>query len=309
MIGLGTWQFGSTGWGWGRDFGEREAKAIVQRALDMGVTLIDTAEVYGRGESERVLGEALGHRRPDAFIATKLWPLHALGRQVKPALARSLERLGVERVDLYQMHWPNPAVPLRWTMAGMREALDEGLIGQAGVSNFSLTRWQKAERALRRQVVSNQVPYNLFQRGAELDLIPFARTTDRVVIAYSPLAQGLLSGRYGTYNVPGGYRRVNKLFIEENIRRAQPVLDVLSEVADAHQASLAQIALAWTVRGTNVVAIPGAKSVRQVEENAAAADITLADDEVFALNKAANTFDPISRRRNAGDLVRRLVAR
>jgi aryl-alcohol dehydrogenase-like predicted oxidoreductase len=307
VIGLGAWQFGSTGWGWGRDFGEREAQAIVRRALDLGVTLFDTAEVYGRGESERVLGEALGHRRPDAFLATKVWPLHALGFQVQSALAKSLSRLGTQSVELYQMHWPNPAVPLKWTMAGMREARKRRLVDNVGVSNFGLARWRQADKALGAPVVSNQVPYNLLQRDAEHELIPFARANDRIVIAYSPLAQGLLTGRYGTYNVPGGYRRLNKLFLEENIRRAQPVLDTLSEVADAHHASLAQIALAWTIRGSNVVAIPGAKSVRQLEENVGAAEIALADDEVFALSTAANAFDPISRRSNARDMVRRLA--
>jgi aryl-alcohol dehydrogenase-like predicted oxidoreductase len=307
-IGLGTWQFGSAGWGWGREFNEAEAQAIVKRALELGITLFDTAEIYGHGESERVLGAALGKcHRGDPFVATKLWPLHAMRHQVKPALARSLERLDMPRVDLYQMHWPNPAIPLGWTMSGMRKAQEAGLVDRIGVSNFTLDRWKKADSALKSPVVSNQVPYNLLQREAEDDVIPFAQHHDRLVIAYSPLAQGLLTGRYGTYNIPGGYRKVNKLFLPDNILRAQPVLDVLKDVADEHHASLAQIALAWTIRESNVVAIPGAKSVRQLEENAAAADIILRDDELRALDRASRRFEAIPRRKNVRDFVKGVV--
>ena len=307
VIGLGAWQLGSKGWGWGSEFGPAEAHAIVQRALELGVSLFDTAEVYARGRSESILGEALAGRRDEAFIATKLWPLHALRRQVVPAARRSLQRLGMARVELYQVHWPNPIVPLAWTMAGMRDAREAGLTTAVGVSNFGLSRWRRAEVALGGPIVSNQVPYSLLDRGAERELIPFARAEGRTIIAYSPLAQGLLSGRYDASHLPGGFRRANALFTPEGMRSARPVLAVLNEVAAAHGATPAQIALAWCVRLPNVVAIPGAKSVWQMEQNAEAAGITLSDDEQAVLDEASAAFERPGRARSVGLLATRFL--
>lgn len=309
VVGLGTWQFGSRGWGWNREFGPPEAEAIVKRALELGITLFDTAEIYGGGHSERILGRALAERRSEAYVATKLWPTHMLRRQVVPSLQRSLSRLGMERAELYQLHWPNPLAPLSWTMAGMRDARAAGLVDEVGVSNFGLGRWRRADAALGSPVISNQVRYNLVQRTAERELIPFAQAENRLILAYSPLAQGLLSGRYTPDSRPGGYRRANKLFLPENIRRVQPVLATLREVAEAHRVSPAQVALAWTVRQPGVAAIPGAKSVRQVEENAEAADIDLTAQEVKALNEAAIAFKPVTRIRGLGELAKQMVTR
>ena len=307
VIGLGVWQFGSKDWGWGSDFHADDANDIVQSALELGVNLFDTAEIYGGGSSEAILGAALGTRRDEAFVATKLWPLHGLRRQVGPAARRSLMRLQMERVELYQVHWPNPLVPLAWTMAGMRDVLEAGLVGAVGVSNFNLSRWRRADAALGVPVAANQVSYSLLKRGAERDLLPFAQAEDRVIIAYSPLAQGLLSGRYDPSTLPGGVRRANPLFTPENARRLRPVLDVLRQVADAHAATMAQIALAWCVHRPNVVAIPGAKSVRQMEENAAAADIELSADEVAALDAVSSAFRPTGRVRGLGQVARRIL--
>ena len=309
VVGLGAWQFGSRGWGWNTEFGESDAHLIVTRALELGITLFDTAEIYSGGHSERILGAAIAEHRPDAYIATKIWPLHALRRQVVPALRRSLARLGMDKADLYQLHWPNPLVPLAWTFAGMRDARVAGLVDQIGVSNFGRARWQRADAALGSPVISNQVPYNLVERKAEREVIPFAQANDRLILAYSPLAQGLLSGRYSVDNIPGGFRRTNALFLPENIRRIQPVLDVLTEVAEAHRVTPAQIALAWTIRAPRVAAIPGAKSVWQLEQNAEAADIELTPDQVIALDEASDAFRPLTRVRGASQLLKRLVSR
>lgn len=308
VVGLGAWQFGSKGWGWGSEFGTQEAQAIVTRALELGITLFDTAEIYGGGLSETVLGQALGDRRPEAYVATKLWPFHPLRRQVKPTLQRSLERLGTDRVELYQVHWPNPIVPLAWTMAGMRDAREAGLVDEVGVSNFGLGRWRRADAAFGISVVSNQVPYNLLHREPERDLIPFAQANDRMILAYSPLAQGLLSGRYNRTNLPGGFRRTNSLFTPENLRRAQPMLDALVQIAEAHRVVPAQIALAWTVRQPAVAAIPGAKSVWQLEQNAEAADIDLTVDESTALDEVSRAFHPVGRIRGWKPMLKRLIA-
>jgi len=156
-IGLGCWQFGSSDWGYGEDYARREAGAIVNRALDLGVNLVDTAEIYGYGRSERIVGEAIRGRRDEVFLATKLFPVMPLAPVVQQRARASARRLGVDTIDLYQVHWPNPFVPNGPTMDGMRRVIDEGLVRYAGVSNFPLTRWQDAERRLGRPVISNQV--------------------------------------------------------------------------------------------------------------------------------------------------------
>jgi aryl-alcohol dehydrogenase-like predicted oxidoreductase len=312
VIGLGAWQFGSPEWGWGRELGPPEAQAIVERARALGITLIDTAEIYGHGESERVLGRILAApgARESVVLATKVTPNWPTRERVKAAAHASLARLDTDRIDLYQMHWPNPLVPQSSTMAGMRSLQDGGLVRQVGVSNYGLGRWREAEAALGRPVVSDQVHYNLLRRVPERDLLPYAARRGRLVIAYSPLAQGVLAAKYHAGNLPAGTREGNLLFTEENLRRAEPVLEALREVAAAHDATPAQIALAWVIHHPHVVAIPGAKSVAQVESNAAAADIVLADDEFLHLTQASDSFhrDTLaSAARLAGRRARRLL--
>jgi aryl-alcohol dehydrogenase-like predicted oxidoreductase len=293
-VGLGTWQFGSREWGYGDAYASGEAAAIVRRARELGITLFDTAEVYGFGRSERILGDALGAERAGVVVATKVFPVAPFPPVIRNRLAGSARRLGLHRVPLYQVHQPNPLVPDSVIMPGMRELLDAGRIGAVGVSNYSLQRWQAADAALGRPVVSNQVHFSLAAPGALEDLVPFAERENRMVMAYSPLAQGLLGGRYGVDNRPGGVRAANPLFGTENLRRAEPLLGVLREVAAAHDVAPAQVALAWLIALPRVVVIPGASSVAQVEANAAAAEIDLRPDEQAALTAAARAFSPVS---------------
>lgn len=309
-IGLGTWQFGSREWGYGAEY-ERRTRAIVDRALECGVTFFDSAEIYALGRSERLLGEALSGASGDvhgqAFVATKIFPVLPVSVVVEQRAVASAARLGVRTIDLYQVHQPNPVIRDGTTMAGMRRLQDVGLIEHVGVSNYSLARWRDAERALGRPVLSNQVEYSLAQLAPEQDLLPHAAAERRLVIAYSPLAQGLLSGRYDASNHPSGsVRRMNPLFLSENLDRAAGLLAVLREVADAHQVTPSQAALAYLVHHPQVVAIPGASSVEQVEANAAAADVVLAEDEHDALQSAARAFRPV---RGARALPRVLTAR
>ncbi len=201
-IGLGTWQFGSREWGYGEGYAAGAAKEIVRRARDLGVTLFDTAEVYGFGRSERILGEALGDERADVVVASKLFPVAPFPPVVRNRLEGSARRLGLRKVPLYQVHQPNPVVPDTVTMPGLRALLDEDRIGAVGVSNYSLQRWRAADAALGRPVISNQVQFSLARPDALEDLVPFAEREGRVVIAYSPLAQGLLGGRYGVDTGP-----------------------------------------------------------------------------------------------------------
>jgi len=294
--GLGTWQFGSKEWGYGDPYAEREAHAIVRRALELGVTLFDTAEIYGFGRSERILGRALGDDREAVFIATKIFPVVPVAPVVEQRAVASANRLGVRRLDLYQVHQPNPVVRDGTTMRGMLALQRVGLVGEVGVSNYSLDRWQAAEAALGSRVLSNQVRYSLVSRSPERDVLPFADAHGRVVIAYSPLAQGLLSGRYNRISRPGNrVRATNPLFLPDNLERADDLIMVLREVADAHAATPAQIALAWVLhRRPAVVAIPGASSVEQLETNVAAAEIELTEDEYQALQGASDRFHPVA---------------
>lgn len=282
VIGLGTWQFGSMEWGYGRDYNDRVAGAIVRRALDLGVNLIDTAEVYGLGRSERIVGRAIQGRRDDVFLATKIFPI-GLPFMTGFRARWSLRRLGVDRVDLYQQHWPSPMFPPQSTMQRFKRLLDEGLILHAGVSNHSLAQWQACEAALGGPVLSNQVRFSLLDRRPEREILPWAQREGRIVIAYSPLGQGLLSGKYQTAT-PSNFRRMRGDFSVAARASREPLLAALREVGAAHHATPAQIALAWLVAKPDVVAIPGASSVAQLEENVAAGDITLAGDETSRLD-------------------------
>jgi aryl-alcohol dehydrogenase-like predicted oxidoreductase len=313
-IGLGTWQFGSREWGYGADYADREATTIVRRALELGITMFDTAEVYGFGRSERILGRALGDDLPRVFLATKILPVWPVAPVVQQRGVASANRLGARTLDLYQVHAPNPAVRDGTIMRGMRALQRTGLVDEVGVSNYSLKRWSAAEEALTGQggarVLSNQVRYSLADRRPERDLVPYAEKRGRIVIAYSPLAQGLLSGRYDRDTRPSNRVRVgNALFLPENLERAAGLIAALREVADAHSATPAQVALAWVLRSPAVVAIPGASSVAQLESNAAAAEIDLTDEEHAALSAASDAFQPVGGVAAAPNLLRSRLKR
>lgn len=308
-IGLGTWQFGSREWGYGDRYASGAARDIVQRALALGVTLFDTAEVYGLGKSERILGEALGDRRSEVAVASKVFPVAPFPAVIKQRERASARRLQLDRIPLYQIHQSNPVVPDSVIMPGMRDLLESGDIGAAGVSNYSLSRWQLADAALGRPVASNQVHFSLAHPQALDRLVPFAESEHRIIIAYSPLAQGLLGGKYDVDNRPGGVRALNSLFGTENLRRIEPLLQTLRSVAAEVDAKPAQVALAWLISLPGVVAIPGASSVEQLEFNVAAADIELSAESRDALTAAARAFRPVSTGRFLTDMVREKLRR
>jgi aryl-alcohol dehydrogenase-like predicted oxidoreductase len=309
-IGLGTWQFGSKEWGYGQDYAQTEAGKILERALDLGITLIDTAEIYGRGESERIVGKYLDGRRAEAFVATKVLPILPTARFVEKHGRASAARLGIDVIDLYQIHWPNPVVPISQQMDGMRRLQQAGIVNAVGVSNFSLARWKAAENALGGPVFSNQVQYSLVARKPDAELVPYAQRNDRLVIAYSPLGMGLLSGRYDAAHPPKGSARINNsLFLPENIERARPLIDAVREIATAHDATPTQVALAWVVQHPNVVAIPGASSVAQLEANAAAADLELSADDVERLTRTSDEFRPTKGVAAAPKIIKRHITK
>ncbi len=213
----------------------------------------------------------------------------------EPVVARqaagSRRRLEVDALDLYYAHWPNPFVSVRRTMQALRPLVADGAVRRVGVSNYGLDQWQDAERALRAPVIANQVKFSLVSAGPALDLVPYAAAMDRIVVAYSPLAQGLLTdGLAESAPRPRGVRRASSLFQPGARRRLAPLSALLHEIADAHGATPAQVALAWVIRHPNTIAIPGARTIEQLEENAAAADLALADDEFARLSAEASMF-------------------
>jgi aryl-alcohol dehydrogenase-like predicted oxidoreductase len=293
-IGVGCWQFGSTDWGYGKSYGDTTAVDIVHTALDLGVNLLDTAEVYARGVSEAIVGRAIEGRRDEAYVATKFLPIMPTGSRAYEHGRQSSMRIGIDTIDLYQIHWPNPVVPLTNTMSGMRRLQDEGIVTDVGVSNYSAGRWRKAEVALGRPVHSNQVQFSLVNRKPDDEIVPYAQSNDRLVIAYSPLAQGFLGGRYDR-NSPrpsGSARTMNPLFLPENLDAGTPLIETLRQVAKAHDATPAQVALAWLIAKPNVVAIPGASSLEQLRHNVAAADLDLSTDELAQLTDESLRFQP-----------------
>lgn len=290
QIGIGSWQIGSKYWGWGSEYSEQETIMAVKKAIELGINFIDTAEMYGDGESERVIGKAIKNLRENVVIATKVWPTHLTYDGVLKACERSLRRLGVDVIDLYQIHWPNPFIPIGQTMKAMERLVKEGKIRYIGVSNFSLRKLIQAQEALRNnEIVSNQVKYNMIEREAEKELLPFAEKNKITIIAYSPLAQGLLTGKYGPEYRPRDYiRRINTLFDKENLRRLQPLISLLKEIASKRGKTPAQVALNWLIRRPEVIAIPGVKRPSQAEENAGAADFNLTDAELRMIDEVLN---------------------
>jgi len=318
-IGLGTHQFASAAWGYGERLTVHEAGAIVRRALELGVTLFDTAEIYGFeahrfarraliegvaltdiakirgfGRSEKILGQSLRDKRESAFVATKFYPTVPTASVPERRAAASASRLGTSYLDLYQIHQPSHIVPTSTIMRGIRALKQAGMVSEIGISNATLDRWRAAEQALASRVLSNQVGYSLISRSAERDLLPFAESQARIVIAYRPLEMGLLSGNYHRDNRPTDQMRTTSpLFLPQNLERIGGLIAVLREVAAAHSATPAQVALAWVIRHPAVAAIPGASSLAQLESNAAAAEIDLADDEYRALQRASDQFRPV----------------
>lgn len=287
-IGLGTWQFGSREWGYGERYAREVSPALVRRAVELGISLIDTAEIYGFGRSERIVGAALaelGRAADGLVVATKFMPIVPGERIVARQAAGSLRRLGVDALDLYYVHWPNPFVSSRRVMQSLRPLVAAGLVRRVAVSNHRLDAWRAAERTLRAPVVANQVRFSLVDPAPARTLVPWAAANDRLVVAYSPLGQGFLAGT--TPERPRDARAMSPWFRPAAQARLAPLLGLLREVARAHGATPAQVALAWVLHHPNTVAIPGARTIEQLEENAAAADLTLSDGEFVRLSAAA----------------------
>lgn len=283
---IGTWQAGKRMW-----VGIEDADSIqaIRAAFEAGITTVDTAEVYGEGHSERIVAEALSDVRDRVEYATKVFANHLKYDQVIEACDRSLKNLKTEYIDLYQIHWPSGAfnseiVPIEETMRALNYLQDQGKIRAIGVSNFS--RDQLAEASKYGRIDSLQPAYSLFWRQVEKDAVPYCIENNISILAYSPLAQGLLTGKFAADQkfYPSDNRASNRLFQGENFERAQQALQKLRPIAVHHRATLAQLALAWLIAQPQTNAIAGVRYAEQAKDNALAADIKLSSDELAQID-------------------------
>ncbi len=310
---FGAWAI--AGWMWGGT-DERDALKAVRKAYDLGITTIDTAPVYGFGRSERLVSEALrGIPRDRYQLLTKYglnWkteqgfyrftsedregnpvPIYAwaVKERVKKECEDSLRRLKTDYIDLYQIHWPDPSTPIAETMEAVAELLEEGKIRAAGVCNYSLEQVEEALRIV--PLASNQIPYSLINRKNEKNVIPQAIGKGMGILPYSPLQRGLLTGKIKPGHQFTGYdtRKGNPFFDDENIRRTHVLLDRIRPIAEAHDATLAQLVINWTVRQKGMGSVlVGARNEQQVIDNAGALAFTLSEDEIDAITRASEAF-------------------
>ncbi|GAB4460666.1 MAG: aldo/keto reductase [Elainellaceae cyanobacterium] len=283
---MGTWQAGKSGW-----VGIEDAETIkaLRAAFEAGMTTVDTAEVYGQGHSERVVAEALSDVRDRAVYMTKVFANHLKYDQVIAACESSLKNLKTDYIDLYQIHWPAGAfnteiVPIAETMSALNALKQQGKIRAIGVSNFS--RAQLEEAAQHGRIDSLQPPYNLFWRYVEADAMPYCIEHQISILAYSPLAQGLLTGKFGLDKVfpPEDVRSKNKLFQGETYARAQQALDKLRPIATRYDTSLGNLALAWLMAQPQTHAIVGVRNAEQAIDSARAAEVQLSPEDVAAID-------------------------
>jgi len=291
-MGLGAWQWGDRMvWQYGQGYGDEEVHKAFLASVNEGIRFVDTAEVYGSGRSERLLGEFLKQTDQPILVATKYAPYpwrfgkNAIGR----ALKASLERIGVESVDLYQIHFPGFTMGTDTLMEGLAECVKSGMARTVGVSNFGQTRMLAAYSALARQnisLASNQVHYSLLHREVEKDgTLARCKELGIRLIAYSPLEQGLLTGRYSVSNPPSGIRARQYARL---LPKISTLIKVMTEIGQDHGGkSNAQVALNWTIcKGT--LPIPGAKNEKQAQQNAGALGWKLTDAEVAKLDEASD---------------------
>ncbi len=291
-MGLGAWQWGDrVMWQYGRTHSDDDIQKSFTVSLQEGIRFIDTAEVYGSGRSERLLGQFLKATEQPVLVATKFFPLPwRLTRNAVPnALQRSLERIGAESVDLYQIHWPSPLLSVDTMMEGMSICVEKGWTRTVGVSNFNATQMMTAYSALARHnipLAANQVHYSLLRREVEKNgLLARCKELGVRLIAYSPLEMGLLSGKYSAENPPAGARGAQYASM---LKKLPPLIKLMTAIGQDHGGkSNAQVALNWTIcKGT--LPIPGAKNESQALQNAGALGWRLTDEEVAQLDETSD---------------------
>ncbi len=292
-LGLGAWQ--ASGKPWGEDVKEEDCIEAVVRANELGINLVDTAEGYGQGRSEEVVGKAIKRlNRDDILVATKVTGSHLRYDQVIKACELSIKRLGVESIDLYQIHWPSvwDQVPLKETMKALEKLYKEGKVRSIGVSNFAVRDMEEARSALSfTDIVSNQVQYNMVHREIEKEVLPYCQREGITVLAWGPLAEGALSGKYSESNPPRDSVRVSHpYFWPQNIEAINKVVNISEEIGRTKGKTPVQVALNWLLAKKGVVPIPGAKTPKQAEENAGAYGWSLTGKEMELIGKTLESI-------------------
>jgi aryl-alcohol dehydrogenase-like predicted oxidoreductase len=292
-IGFGTWAWGdSLFWGYGKDYGEADLKLAFQAAINKGITFLDTAEIYGFGKSEELLGKFIKETNATTQIASKYMPLpwRFRSEDLADAVTASLKRLRMPSMDLYQVHWPFPSLlSQEGLMNALADEVEQGRIKAIGVSNYSAEQMREAHKLLARRGIPlavNQMRYSLITREIESNgVMAAARELDVTILAYSPLAQGLLTGKYTETNPPSGARSMDQRFKGAGLRKVQPLLEKLSDLGEKYGKTQAQVALNWLMCQPGVIPIPGIKSAAQVEQNAGALGWELSATEVAELSQ------------------------
>ena len=291
-IGVGAWAWGDRFfWNYGGSYTDEDIEAAFKASMEAGVNFFDTAEVYGQGKSEQLLGRLKKNTEKSVIIATKFFPYpwRLSKGSIQKALLHSLDRLQVEDVFLYQIHWPVQLISIGKMMDAMAEAINRGKIKHAGVSNFSKSQTIRAYKALARheiKLASNQVEYNLLNRQIEKNgLLARCQELGIRVIAYSPLAQGLLTGKYSPENPPPGVRASRYASLIKGIK---PIISLMKEIGASHgDKTPGQVAINWCIcKGT--LPIPGAKNLKQIQQNNGAIGWRLSEEEIAALDKASD---------------------
>ena len=301
-LGVGVWSWGDkTFWGYGKDYTREDVSQAYKVCQDAGLNFFDTAEMYGRGESERILGECIREDGRPVVIASKFAPLpnRFSARSLLKALDASLERLNVKTIDLYQIHWPYTILGVDALMDALAEAVRSGKVRAVGVSNYGADLMRRAHARLARHdipLASNQVHYNLLHRKPEKNgVLDVCRELNVALIAYSPLEQGLLTGKYRIVAGQGisvsGQRRFSRSFRASQRRKIEPLLQTMEEIAKAHGKTMGQVALNWLLlKDELIIPIPGAKNVRQATENAGAIGWRLTREEFERIDVASQPF-------------------
>jgi aryl-alcohol dehydrogenase-like predicted oxidoreductase len=297
-IGMGTWAIGGAGWqyGWGKQ-DDADSIAAIHEALDLGITWIDTAAVYGFGHSEEVLGRAVKGRRDRLHIATKCGRLKApdgvsivsglSAASIREELEGSLKRLQTDYVDLYQIHWPDPDAQIEEAWGEIAKAVKQGKVRYAGVSNFSAAQLRRIQKI--HPVASLQPPYSMLRRGVEKEILPFCREQGIGVICYSPMQMGLLTGTFTKARLASlpadDLRGRDPLFVEPALSRNLALVEKLRPIAERNGRSLAELAIAWVLRRPEVTAaIVGGRRPGQVRGIAGAAAWDLSQEDAAEID-------------------------
>lgn len=288
IIGLGTWAMGATFETWGH-VDDRESIAAIHQAIDCGINFIDTAPIYGLGHSEEIVGNAIQGRRSEVILATKCGQLFPKNKNELPPRSLkkdsiikecedSLRRLRTDVIDLYQCHWPDPDTPMRETMEAMTKLLEQGKIRAIGVSNFSCDQIAAAREFGPVQCL--QPPFSMLHLRALDELIPFCREHQMGVIPYSPLAKGLLTGKFDSTSTFSDIRSRDPEFMGNRYQRNLSLVDGLKSIANGYNKSVSQLVINWTTSQPGITApIIGAKRPSQVTENVGGVGWTLRDDD------------------------------